>query len=255
MDGFWSSASKWFNEKTSSPLYFTYIGFFVVWNWKFFQIIFLESDSLFSSPRVEYVYSNLWLNFPLNFRVPIWLNIPIDFIINFAWHTIPPAFFTYLAIVYLPKLHKWALDKYLESVFERKRMFATKKFEDDKWLLDQEKIHSQTLENIASVKEEKLKTEERIKKTMTDEEKWELEYQKFEKNPSFYKFKQIIETIYKYDGIIDEGYGVAHHADTGALATADTRELITHSGSNRNTIELTKKGKFFAKMYLEKYPL
>lgn len=255
MNGFWSSASKWFNEKTSSPLYFTYIGFFVAWNWRFFQIIFLENENLFLAPRIEYIKSKLFFstNFPL--IIPAWLHILVDWLLNTAWHILPPAIFTYLAIVYLPRLHKWALHKYLESRFERKRMFEIKRFEDDKWLLDQEKIHSKTLENFASVKEQQLKTEERIQKTMSEEEKWGIEYQEFEKNHSFYKFKQIIETIYKYNGIIDERLGDAPHADTSSLATADTRELTTYSGSSRNVIELTKKGKFFAKMYLEKYPL
>lgn len=257
MDGFWSSASKWFSEKTSSPLYFTYIGFFIAWNWKFFQIIFLESENLFSVPRIEYIKSKLFFSTPLYSKFPEWARISIDWILNTVWHILPPAIFTYLAIVYLPRLHKWALDKYLENRFERKKMFEIKKFEHDKWLLDQENLHSQTLKNFASIKEQQLATEERIKKTMSDEERWELEYQEFEKSSTFFKFRQIIETIYKYDGFIEstETFQPIRHADAGSLAMADTRELISYRDGSRNTIELTKKGKFFAKMYLEKYPL
>ena len=121
MDGFWSSLSKWFNEKTSSPLYFTYIGFFIAWNWKFFQIIFLENENLFLTPRIEYIKSKLIFHTPLYSKISERLNIPIDWLLNTAWHILPPAIFTYLAIVYLPKVHKWALDKYLESRFERKK--------------------------------------------------------------------------------------------------------------------------------------
>lgn len=257
MDGFWSSVSKWFNEKTSSPLYFTYIGFFVAWNWRFFQIIFLENENLFLTPRIEYIKSEILFstNFPL--IIPAWLHILVDWLLNTAWHILPPALFTYLAIVYLPRLHKWALGKYLESGFERKRMFERKRFEHDKWLLDQEKIHSKTLENFASVKEQQSKVEERIQKTMSDEERWEIEYQEFEKSLSFFKFRQIIETIYKYDGFIvtTEDFQPNRHADAGALALVDTWGLISYSGSNRNAIEFTKKGKFFAKIYLNKNPV
>jgi len=257
MDGFWSSASKWFNEKTSSPLYFTYIGFFIAWNWRFFQIIFLESENLFSAPRIEYIKSKLFFSTHLYSIIPGWLHIFIDWLLNTAWHILPPVTFTYLAIVHLPRFHKWALDKYLESRFERKRMFEIKKFEHDKWLLNREKLHSQTLENIASVKERQSKVEERIQKTMTDEERWELEYQEFEKIPTFFKFRQIIETIYKYGGFIEttENFEPIRHADAGSFGMADTRGLISYIGDSRNAIELTKKGKFFAKMYLDKYPL
>ncbi|MEK7104953.1 MAG: hypothetical protein AAB868_02850 [Patescibacteria group bacterium] len=252
MDGFWSSLSKWFNEKTSSPLYFTYIGFFIAWNWKFFQIIFLENENLFLTPRIEYIKSKLIFHTPLYSKISERLNIPIDWLLNTAWHILPPAIFTYLAIVYLPKVHKWALDKYLESRFERKKIF-----EHDKWLLDKEKLHSKTLENIISVKEQQSKIEERIEKTMSDEEKWEIEYQDFEKSLSFFKFRQIIETIYKYDGFVvtTEDFQPNRHADAGALALVDTWGLISYSGSNRNAIEFTKKGKFFAKIYLNKNPV
>lgn len=253
MDGFWSSASKWFNEKTSSPLYFTYIGFFVAWNWKFFQIIFLENENLFLAPRIEYIKSKLFFSTNFSLIIPAWLHILVDWLLNTAWHILPPALFTYLAIVYLPKLHKWALDKYLESRFERKRMFATKKFEDDKWLLDQEKIHSRTRKDFASIKEQQLEVEKRIQKTMTDEERWELEYQEFEKIPTFFKFKQIIETIYKHNGYVEDSS--VRHVEAGVLAVADARGLVSYVDGRRNDIELTKKGKFFAKMYLEKYPL
>ena len=253
MNGFWSSASKWFSEKTSSPLYFTYIGFFIAWNWRFFQIIFLENENLFLTPRIEYIKSEILFstNFPL--IIPAWLHILVDWLLNTAWHILPPALFTYLAIVYLPRLHKWALGKYLESGFDRKRMFERKRFEHDKWLLDQEKIHSKTLENFASVKEQQLKAEERIQKTMTDEERWELEYQEFEKSTSFFKFRQIIETIYKHRGYVESG--AMRYVEAGILAMSDARGLVSYVEGSRNAIELTKKGKFFAKLYLEKYPL
>ncbi len=127
MDGFWTSFSNWFNEKTSSPLYFTYTGFFIAWNWKFFQIIFLESETLFKTPRIEYIDSHLYIH------VHPWL----DFILNPAWHVIPPAILTYSAIVHFPHIQKWAFDVYLNNRSDRKRMFLTKKLEDDRWLLAQ----------------------------------------------------------------------------------------------------------------------
>lgn len=253
MDGFWSSISKWFNEKTSSPLYFTYIGFFVAWNWELFQIIFLENENLFLSPRIEYIKSKLFFSASFPLAIPVWLHILVDWLLNTALHILPPALFTYLTILYLPRLHKWALNKYLESRFERKKIFEEKQREYDKWFLKQEKDRSRTLENIASLKEQQVETEKKIQKTMPEEEKWGIEYQEFEKSPIFFKFRQIIETIYKHRGYIESG--AVRYAEAGVLAMADARELVSYVEGSRNTIELTKKGKFFAKMYLEKHPL
>lgn len=243
MDGILSSFSKWFSEKTSSPLYFTYIGFFIAWNWKFFQIIFLESETLFYFPRIEYLSNLEW--HPSG-------AVALDWLVNVIWRMFPPAIFTYFAIVYLPKLHKWALEKYLDSRFERKRIFELKQREYDEWLLNKERQRSKILEDIAATKEKQFLVEKKIEKAMSNEERWELEYEKFEKNKLFYKFKQIIETIYIHKGYIESG--MERHANADALAIADTWGLTTYVGGNHNHIELTEKGKIFAKLYLEKHP-
>lgn len=248
MDGFWSSCLKWFKEKTSSPLYFTYFGFFIAWNWKFFQIVFLESASLFQKPRVEYINSELLFSFS---------NIYVGLIANFIWRVGPPAIFTYLAIVYLPILQKWALSKYLESRFERRRIFETKQREHDEWLLAQEKTREKILEQFVEVKQRQVKSEKEIRATLTDEKKWEMEYQEFEGSQSFYKFRQVIETVYKYGGVIEtvKNYQQIRYVDANALAMAHTRDLISYVGGNRNIIELTSKGKIFAKLYLDKHSI
>lgn len=244
MTEFFSSIQKWFSEKTSSPLYFTYIGFFIVWNWKFFQIIFLESETLFTSPRVEYL---------AKLDLHIFDFIPFNWTVNLIWHIGPPAFLTYLTIMYLPILQKWALDKYLDNRFERKRIFDIKQLRHNNWILEQEKGDKKTLENIKYVREQKAKVEKEIKKTMTEKERWEFEYPEFEKSPYFYEFKKILEVIYKKSGYIDDGKGP--YAPAIALATADSWGLISYNGASRNKIELTEKGKIFAKIFLKQYPI
>ena len=123
MNEIWSSFSKWFNENTSSPLYFTYIAFFIAWNWKLFQIIFLENASLFSQPRIEYITEEL--NFHIGWAGAF--SPVINWIFDIGWHLLPPVGLTYAAIVWLPYIQKWALEKYLEGSFERKRIFEIKK--------------------------------------------------------------------------------------------------------------------------------
>ena len=71
--------------------------------------------------------------------MPAWVTNILNFILNFSCHIIPPAIFTFLSILYLPRIQKWALEKYLESRFDRKRMFEGKQREYNKWLLGFEK--------------------------------------------------------------------------------------------------------------------
>ncbi len=237
MNEFWSSVTRWFNEKTSSPLYFTYLCFFITWNWKFFQIIFLESESLFKSPRIEYITSMLLISIP-------WFS-PFELMINMIWRFLPPAIFTYLAIVHLPKVHKWAYNIHIKNYFDRKDLYRQEE-------LAYERRKVKFLKGEAEAKKEQKEQREVIEKVMTDEDRLRAEYEEFEKAPSFYKFRNILETIYQYGGFIEEGHTT--HADSGALAIAHTWGLINYS-ADENHITLTEKGKNFARIYLEKYPL
>lgn len=239
MQEFWSSVSKWFNEKTSSPLYFTYIAFFVVWNWKFFQIIFLESDKFFSSPRVEYIEKNLNLH--------ITNNIFWDFIINLGWHIIPPAFLTYLAVEYLPRIQKWAFEIHIKNSFERKEIHWKKNSE-------YEKMQTKSIEVVAEEKVKQKTQREKIQKTKTQEEKWFEEYEKFEKNPLFYKFSQIVKSLYNHSGQVSPFLSGSYHRviDIDILALVHSEDLINKNGvSHKEIIEPTNKGKFFISKYLE----
>ncbi len=93
-----------------------------------------------------------------------------------------------------------------------------------------------------------------IQAAMSDEELWEIEYEKFEKTSSFLKFKQILDTIYKHQGFFKDEAFDEPYADAGALAMADIHNIVTY-GETKNHIKLTKKGRFFARMYLDKHPL
>ncbi len=247
MTEFWASASKWFSEKTSSPLYFTYIGFFIVWNWKFFQIIFLESADLFYSPKIEYIENTLYFHSGLTYQfVPI-----IDWILNFAWHLIPPAALTYFAIVYFPYIQKWALEKYLGNRFERRRMFETKQREYDEWILAQEKERTKTTKSLAVEKKTQVEEKKKIEKNVTDEERWEAEYKKQLGTLLNKGFADVLRTIYKEDGeIID--YSGSRNLGPGPLGFADANGLIEFGkGAHGDKIKLSEKGRFFAREFLK----
>lgn len=247
MDGFWSSFSKWFNEKTGSPLYFTYIFFFITWNWKFFQIIFLESPTLFTSPKVEYLSSHI------SFSTGKW--VVFDSILNTFWYVIPPAILTFLAVLYFPVLHKWALEKYLTSHFERKELFETKQRKYNEWRLGLEEKKVETLEKIAVVKKQQLKQTAEIKKSTSKEEQWEEEFEAF-KGGALYSagMPQLSNIIYNNSGKTRQFNGTNYSLLIGAeiLALADSKGLININGERHTEkIELTEKGKFFMSKYLD----
>jgi len=260
MSEFLSSFSKWFSEKTSSPLYFTYLGFLVVWNWKFFQIIFLENGDLFFEPRIGYINSELLFSIPVSEKIPLWASFIIDWFTNFTWHFIPPVILTGLAIKYLPIIHAWAFNIHLTNYFSRKSAFYSAD-------LAYEKGKEQSLKEVSESKDRQIRTQQKIQKkektlqkTLTNKEQWEIEYNEFEKHQLFFKFQQIIICIYKFSGKLNPINKSIVDSDIKAIA--HTKDLISFlekkdssMGWAYEAINLTDKGKFFADKYLEKNPL
>lgn len=235
MSEFWSSFSKWFGEKASSPLYWTYFGFFIVWNWQFFQVIFFEDASLFIAPRIEYLNSLLFAPFGI---------IVFDWLINLVWHVIPPVGFTYVAIIWLPRLHKWAFEIYLTHYFERKELFQKRKAEYEKKMV-------RLIKQEAVAKKERVEQERIIEKVKTQEEKWQEEFNRIERSDLLHEFQKLVGVIYKQGGII-----YAHHIEnylpraSTTMAFAGTHDLIdTNKRENDSTlIQLTEKGKYFSRL-------
>lgn len=253
MEGFWSSVSSWWSEKTSSPLYFTYIAFFIVWNWQFFQIIFLESGDLFYSPRIEYITSNLFFAIPFLNTFSDWIRIPIEWFSNFVWHIGPPVLFTFLAIRYLPVLHKLAFDIHVNNYFTRKTAYRSANLEYEK---------GETVRLKEEVKEKKQQQVQKkaIERIQPEEEKWSQEFRDFAKSPLFYKFPQIISSIYKFDGNLEHNRKSV--VDVDIKAAAHAKNLISFlvkkddvGGFPYQAIALTDKGRFFADNYLQDNPL
>lgn len=238
MDGFWSSFPKWFSEKTSSPLYFTYIGFFIVWNWKFFQIIFLESDKVFSRPRIEYLQ---FLSFqPTQYEL-------INQSLNAFWRTVPPAVFTYIAIVWLPIVHKWAFSIYLNNYFDRKIAFQEKKSK-------YEEMAAQLTKQEAIAKKTQAEQKQIIEKVKTQEEKWTEEFRAIKQRHLLNQFQQLVGAIYARGGLMfaADVNGYVTNAPS-VMAFAGTHDLIQviekkYGSSTNSFIELTDKGKYFSRL-------
>lgn len=235
MSEFWSSFSKWFAEKANSPLYWTYFGFFIAWNWKFFQVVFLEDASLFKNPRIEYLNTLLFAPFGV---------VIVDWIINVMRHVLPPALFTYIAIVYLPRLHKWAFRIYLVHYFDRKTMFQESKAEYEKKM-------AKLVKQEATAKKERVEQEKIIERTKTQEEKWQEEFERIKRPNLLNGFQGLVGMIYRRGGVL---YTKQVEDNAAAVAFAGTNDLIdTEGGESGPTLfRLTDKGKYFSRLLLDK---
>ncbi|MBI3074656.1 MAG: hypothetical protein HYY92_00345 [Parcubacteria group bacterium] len=149
---------------------------------------------MFSAPRVEYIASELIFSAPLNLSKKLLFAQPfVDFIANTVWHLVPPALFTVLAIIFLPRAHEWALRIYLNGYFSRKNIYheASIKYEKNK---------TKELEVRATEKTKQAKQRQVIEKSQTQEEKWEEEFLNFKLHPLYQKLTQIIHALYNKGG-------------------------------------------------------
>lgn len=242
MKDFWSSFAEWAKEKTSSPLYFTYIFYLIIWNWKIFHILFFENSSLFNAPRIEYVSS--FLEFHIRISNYPWRNVILEWTTNTAWHILPPAILTYLSIKYLPKLYYWAYSIHLKNYYDRRELYERVNFEHEKFKTTQ-------LRDIATQKVQQKKETEKIERIQTKEEKWRDELESMESNGSLRSaMKMTSEAVYGKDGnfTTNSGYtnGAVSYIDSKSLSFVDALGLV-EIDMERGKIVFTEKGKFFLK--------
>ena len=239
------SVWDWFKEKTSSPLYFTYIAFLIVWNWKFFYILFWEDSSLLSETKVEYV-STYFLNFQFGingWQASEWQNVILNWILNVIWHIAPPALLTLLAVVYLPYIQSWAHKIYIKNYFERKGVYDIEN-------LEYEKRKTARLSQRVAQKEEQKKQVIRLEKALTQEEKWLAELDRVSSNQNYVEaIRRAYNAVYKTNTRFSNDISSANtlgftYISAEYLSRLDTLGLVDIKSS---TINFTDKGKFFLK--------
>ena len=244
MDGFWTSFSTWISEKTNSPIYFTYIGFYIAWNWTFFYILFFEDSALIGMPHIQYLAQQTDLHIPMDPRIPQAISAVLDWVVKSVWSLLPPALFTYLALVYLPHLNAWAHNIYLGHYFERKEAFHTAETQFQKKTTAQ-------LTVVAEQKEKQVSAKKRISRAQTQEEKWidELvQYIQSDKNTQALKAGAL--AVYQTDGEYTASASDSSYARTfipaDALSRLDAANLIIFSkGDYGQKMSFSDKGKFF----------
>jgi len=226
------SISQWLKERTTSPLYGTYIFSFIIWNWEFFYVLFLQDQASLPLPKIEYIEQKF---------------LSDGWFVHFSFFLIPPVIITYIIIRWLPFLSNWAHRVYLHFYFERKNLY-------EETNLHNEEGRKRTLQQLAETKEQQAISKMKIRKNITNEERWEEEYNEFAKGNIFGRFSQIIDAVYEKSGYLYVDNEGKKPVDSDILAGSDTRGLISFTDSGRNQIDLTEKGKFFTKKYLDNPP-
>lgn len=229
MNDTWHSFVEWWKEKTSSSLYFAFIISFLVWNWKSFYV-------LFSSPDIAF-----WIKFKYLASQAYCTNDWYCWIFNHAYALIPPGLMTFGIVVWLPKLNRIVHRIEVQEYFKRKKSYdeELEKYNSSKIQMletqaDSKKIEAKLIEKISVA-------EKQISKNLTQEEKWDKEYEEeFAQTNLFYTFKLFLQKVYSPSPY-------RHNFASEMLAVADSFSLINLNKDNE--ILLTEKGKYFSKLY------
>lgn len=233
MDEFINSIGKWFKEKTTSPLYGIFIFSVILWNWKFFYVLFWQGEGKLSVPKIEYIQTTI-----LNHQ-NFWQHL---------FHFLAlPLISTYVLIWWLPIVSNWAHKKHIEFFYKRKQIF-------DEETLKYENKKGEILSSISEVKKKQAVAKEEIKKNISEEERWLDDYNIFIKSQPNHRLDLIKNVIYSNGGSVYKWSGSqdVRLIDSDTLAVAHTNNLISIEGEGTGEkIRLSDKGKFFLAKFLE----
>jgi hypothetical protein len=231
MNEFCDSLVEALKKRTSNHLLGTFSIFWAICHWQLFVVLFFVSEDnilLFTNKLKNDYLLSLLTDFS---KISTWIN----------W--IAPFIFTWLLIWVLPKLILIpAYRKECEYKTEKKKIKITM---DNKIKILETEIERESVEKLKYVSE-RIDREKEIKEkdpTIL----WQEEFEQFKKLPLSKNFKYITEAIYKKQGWFNTHNFVV---PKDVLAYSHSNGLIAFSNKENSQIELTDKGKFFVKNYL-----
>lgn len=235
MENILSSFGEWWRERRSNSLYFTYVLFLILWNWKFLFLLFIEDHIPLHVSSFQYamsLYSSITGTY--------W----IDLLIYKSWALLMPALFTFLAIKYLPWVNAWAHEIELKNYFSRRLGYDEKRaeFEEKRTIF---------LKRIAAEKEKQKGYKDDIEEQTTEKEKWQNEFTELAKDSEFIMaMSKAIDSIYYHAGIFNQGAFGRELLDlllARQIVVVQFRKQVSEA-----RLEFTPKGEEFAKMYTAK---
>lgn len=234
---------KWIKEKVNSPFYFVFVTTYIIWNWPYFYALFIEDK--IPEGLTTYAYAqNFVITFPVHVGIS-WLQFILDFVSLsiFSWGA--PIVLTYLALYELPKLHEIVHKKSLWFYFRRRLEFDVQdrdyQKEKKEILKEVEQIVKQQRVAVDNIARENEAIEE-ASENITDEQKWELEFKKMT-GPKGLVILNDLQTASMQTSYLGSAW-------FERLAYANVIGLADFNKS-KGSIDLTKKGKYFIKRFIE----
>lgn len=235
MENILESFGEWWRERRNSSLYFTYIFFLIIWNWKFLFLLFVEDNIS------EYV-SNF--HYAMSLYEPITEHFWMDFLLYKCSAFLIPALFTFLAIKYLPRLNEWAHRIEGKNYFDRRLIYDEQRSEF-------EKQRTQFLRDIAVQKKKQSGYKEDIEEQTTEKEQWQNEFAELATDKDFVKaMSNAVNSIYYSSGNFNQGEFGKELLDLLLARKIITVEFREQTASAR--LKFTLKGEEFAKMFTAK---
>lgn len=235
MENVLESFGEWWRERRNSSLYFTYIFFLIVWNWKFLFLLFIEENIPKHVSSFQYAMS---------LYEPLTGNYWLDVVMYKCWELLVPALLTFLAIKYLPWINAWAHKIEGQNYFDRRLVY-------DQQRSDFEKQRTKYLREIAQQKEEQKVYKEEIEEQTTDKEQWQNEFAELAKDQSFVKaMSNAIDSIYYHAGTFNQGAFGKELLDmllARQIVVVEFRKQVSEA-----RLAFTEKGEEFAKMFTAK---
>lgn len=235
MENILSSFGEWWREKKNSSLYFTYLFFLILWNWKFLFLLFVEDN-------IPPFVSNF--QYALSLYEPITNHYWVDFLIYKGCALLPPVLFTFLAVKYLPRLNAWAHEIEVGNYFKRRLVY-------DEQRTEFERQRTTFLKDIAEQKEKQKAYKEDIEEQTTEKEQWQNEFAELASDKVFVKaMSNAIDAIYYHAGSFNQGAFGKEFLDL--LLARQIVEVNFRKQIGEARLEFTAKGEEFAKMFTAK---
>lgn len=264
MKDFLDSFNSWIKEKNNGPFYVVFLLSYIGWNWKTIYVLFFENENyLRGATKLEYAswHSNVMDRLDTNvflFGIPVFDNPLVQAIVDFGSLFLVPVILTYLAVTWLPYLHNWAHKKHLKFTFGRKLEFDRQNtsYQQEKTeILNNVKAESKRQTKVLEELVEESEKQKRVEALLPDsagiwEDRWRKEFETFQKSPLYHEFRKVYELIYTHGGQVEGDYGRIN-IDAKSLAYAHANDLVTYKDDSTNIVQLTEKGRYFTKLYLE----
>ncbi len=223
------------NERMGSAMYGTFAISWCLTNWKALFITFFVSQQEIYEKTLLLKNEYLLSLYPLQDKTDILFFALKIFII--------PSALSYIFIWQLPKL---------EFIFFRQHY--SNKINKEEEVYKQQKKLLNLEKKLLEDKEKNVELEKNIQVEMTDEQKWNIEYEDSKKDEDFKESLRFLqESIYGHHGWYENITMFNYQLDKSQyIAILDVNGLITFSSNNRNQIIATEKGKYFLKKIMNK---